>query len=190
MGDFMAGDKKDSVEDIRESNGRFAQGNSLWKLAENAGKPRLFATPEDLWKAAVKYFQWAEDNPLVEEKIFHSQGEITKDTVTHPRTFTLAGFYVHANITEASWYDYKRRPEYSWVIERIQKAMFEQKFSGAASGFFNATIIARDLGLKEQQEIDQNVKSDVTVKADVKQITAEMDAKTATELYQDMMKGD
>ena len=54
--------------------------------------------------------------------------------------------------------DYK---DFSQVITRIGKIIYDQKFSGAASGFFNANIIARDLGLADKKEIDADVKQEI-----------------------------
>jgi hypothetical protein len=51
--------------------------------------------------------------------------------------------------------EYKTNPEYkdfSQVITRIEKIIYNQKFTGAASGFLNPNIIARDLGLTDKVE--------------------------------------
>ena len=55
---------------------QFQKGNQFWKMRETHGRNPIFETPEQLWVAACEYFQWVEDNPLYEEKIFHSQGLI------------------------------------------------------------------------------------------------------------------
>jgi len=160
----MAEEQKPAIKEERENDGRFAIGNGLWRIAVERGtigKKRIFPTPKDMLNAACDYFKWADENPLIEEKVFHAQGEITKSSVTHPRPYTLSGFYVHTGINEQSWYDYKKRPEYSEVMKFIQDIMFEQKFSGASTGFFNANLIARDLQIKENQSIDQNIKADI-----------------------------
>lgn len=41
---------------------------------------------------------------------------------------------------------------YLVVIARIEDIVYNQKFSGAASGFLNPNIIARDLGLADKTE--------------------------------------
>jgi len=58
-----------------------------------------------------------------------------------------------------------RRPQYIrenkedflTVITRIEEIIYEQKFTGSASGFFNANIIARDLGLADKKEVDNKL---------------------------------
>jgi hypothetical protein len=66
-----------------------SKGNQFWKMRETHGRNPIFETPEQLWVAACEYFQWVENNPLLEEKIFHAQGIITKDTVTKMRAMTI-----------------------------------------------------------------------------------------------------
>ena len=56
---------------------QFQTGNQFWKMRETHGRNPIFETPEQLWVAACEYFQWVENNPLLEEKIFHAQGIIT-----------------------------------------------------------------------------------------------------------------
>jgi hypothetical protein len=69
------------------------------------------------------------------------------------RAFTWDGLELYLDIY--SLRDYKTKPEYkdfSQVITRIEKIIFNQKFTGAASGFLNPNIIARDLGLTDKVE--------------------------------------
>jgi hypothetical protein len=51
------------------------------------------------------------------------------------------------------------------IITRIKEIIYNQKFSGAAAGFFNANIIARDLGLSDK------VNNEHSGEVSVKQIT-------------------
>jgi hypothetical protein len=44
--------------------------------------------------------------------------------------------------------------DFSKVITRIRETIYEQKFTGAASGFLNPNIIARDLGLADKVHQD------------------------------------
>jgi hypothetical protein len=57
--------------------------------------------------------------------------------------------------------DYKKNPDYkgfSQVITKIEKVIYNQKFTGAAAGFLNPNIIARDLGLAEKKEVNKVIK--------------------------------
>ena len=123
---------------------------SLWQIAaRSVGRPQRYASPDDMWKDALAYFRWAEENPLYEEKAFAFQGVVTKESLCKLRAFTLDGFLLHSGLAETTWYDYKKKPEFSWVISLIDKSIREQKFTGAAADLLNPNIIARDLGLKD-----------------------------------------
>ena len=43
---------------------------------------------------------------------------------------------------------------YLEVTTRIRQIVYNQKFEGAASGFLNPNIIARDLGMVDKQELE------------------------------------
>lgn len=122
------------------------------KFDNKGGRPPAFKTPEDMLSKALEYFQWCEDNPLPETKVFNSQGEIISGEVPHMRAMTQAGLCIFLNIGVSSWHDYKKKPKFSEVTSMIEQIMFEQKFTGAASGMLKENIIARDLGLAEKQE--------------------------------------
>jgi len=128
-------------------------GNQFWKLAENAGRPATFETPEDLLKGACEYFQWAEDNPLQEEKIFHNSGEITRGTISKMRAMTLDGLCVFLGISDTTYYNHRdKSDEFLEVTKKIGQIMRTQKFTGAAADLLNPNIIARDLGLADRSE--------------------------------------
>ena len=64
--------------------------------------------------------------------------------------FALAcGFSCYAKLSE-----YKTKSkDFGDVFTRIEEAIRLQKFEGASSGFFNHNIIARDLGLMNQEQM-------------------------------------
>lgn len=128
----------------------------LWEIgASRLGKPPCFNSPEEMLKRAIEYFKWCEDNPLGEHKIFAQQGAIVDGEVKHRRPYTQAGLCVYLGISEDTWRNYRdKKPEYFEVTKLITDAMYDQKFSGASAGIFNANIIARDLGLKDKIETD------------------------------------
>lgn len=127
----------------------FEPGNQLWKLGE-PGRKRIFETPEQVWEQCKGYFQWIEDNPLREDKLFCHQGTIVRDSVNKMRAMTIAGLCLYLDIDETTWRDYRANPVFSPICARVERVIYEQKFSGAAADLFNANIIARDLGLKDE----------------------------------------
>jgi hypothetical protein len=126
--------------------------NQFWRARSSHGRKLLFESPEKLWEACCEYFEWVEDNPLSEEKLFASQGEITRVQASKMRAMTLAGLSTFLGIGEQTWRDYRVRKDFSEVISKVESIIWDQKFSGAAAGILNANIIARDLGLSEKTE--------------------------------------
>ena len=137
-------------------------GNQFWKLRSKHGRDKLFATPELLWEAACEYFQWCDDNPLTEQKLFSFQGAIVEGTNPLMRAYTLKGLCLYLDCNEAYFRVFKSQlPDgevgFNTVIARIEDTIYNQKFSGAAAGLLNANIIARDLGLVDK--VENEVKS-------------------------------
>jgi hypothetical protein len=150
-------------------------GNQFWKLRSKHGRDRLFQTADLLWEAACEYFQWCDENPFhkAEAKIvnigdYQSQVEIVKLPVMRPYTLQGLCSYLDCNVDYFSHFettirenkDENKAAEYEdfrRVLTRIREVIYNQKYSGAASGFFNANIIARDLGLADKKEVDKKV---------------------------------
>lgn len=144
----------------------FKPGNKLWQLRENMGKPRSYKNAAELWNACVAYFEWCEDNPILEMKAFVSRGTVKTKQIPLMRAMTKDGLFVHIGISPNTWENYKEwdgwnkeRTKYSEiddylsVITIVEKIIREQKFTGAASGMLNARIISQDLGLIQKQEV-------------------------------------
>lgn len=151
-------------EPQRNEEGKFVKGNSVWRAAlekygkeKMGGRPRVFETPDDMVNMAIEYFEWCDDNPLPEQKVFHSQGVITKTTYYHPRPYNFSGLFSYCNISNSSWVDYKNRSEFSKAVEFITESIKDQKLSGGLAGYYNANLVARDLGLRDAQDVDQKV---------------------------------
>lgn len=140
------------------------KGNEFWKLRSKHGCDKLFASPELLWEAACEYFQWCIDNPLIE--VDYKGKDAKKVRVPKMRPFTLGGLalYCHAHTLYFTQFkdDLKKKDDktsraFYEVVTRIYDTIYQQKFEGAAAGFLNPNIIARDLGLVEKTESKANV---------------------------------
>lgn len=129
----------------------------LWEQIR-PGQPPAFKSPDEMWDKALEYFKWCENNAIEEGKVFNNQGEIIPAQVPHMRAMTQAGLCAFLNISISSWHNYKNRAEFLEITSLIESVMFEQKFSGAAAGVLNASIIARDLGLVDKSQQDLAVK--------------------------------
>lgn len=143
-------------------------GNQFWKLRSKHGRDKLFSSPELLWEACCEYFEWCDANPFMACEQSRTRAskkdlEVTENGITNidtglielpkMRPYTWEGLELYLDIDSLRWY--KTSPDYKdflQVVTRIEKIIYSQKFSGAASGFFNPNIIARDLGLVDKKE--------------------------------------
>lgn len=129
------------------------KGNTYWEFAHTTGRPKKH-TPDSVWKLAVEYFDWCEKNPWKEEKPF---GTGFVAIVNKSRPYTEIGFRLFAGISNGTWENYSSGKEgyedFLEVTTRIKEIVYTQKFEGAATGFFNPNIIARDLGLSDKKEL-------------------------------------
>ncbi|HBV2907688.1 DNA-packaging protein [Citrobacter freundii] len=130
------------------------KGNRFWEARSSHGRNPKFESPEVLWSACCEYFQWVEDHPLWEMKAFSYQGEVTQEPIAKMRAMTLGGMIIFLDITRQTWATYKAREDFLTVTTRAEEIIYDQKFSGAAADLLNANIIARDLGLKEQSQVE------------------------------------
>ncbi|OJB95786.1 DNA-packaging protein [Yersinia ruckeri] len=130
------------------------KGNRFWEARSTHGRNPKFESPDVLWEACCEYFTWVEENPLWEMKAFAYQGEVTQEPIAKMRAMTLIGLCLFLDITDETWRTYRVREDLSGVVSRAEKVIYDQKFSGAAADLLNANIIARDLGLKEQSQVE------------------------------------
>lgn len=141
---------------------KFDMGNQLYKRRSKHGRDILFSTHIILWEAACEYFTMVDENPLYEIKpIVVSMGRhgsrIEMQQIPKKRPYTLNGLFNYLDVNRNYFLDFKNSKSYtrdfSIVIERIERTIYDQKFDGAASGFFNANIIAYDLGLVKKVDV-------------------------------------
>ena len=132
----------------------FEAGNQLWQKRGWHGRRKSFDSAQHLWECCVEYFDWCTGQVIQEEKAFHFQGVIVKDKVEKMRAMTQAGLCVFIGIHEDTWRTYKdEEHDFSEVASYVDKIIYEQKLTGAAAGVLNASIISRELGLADKQEI-------------------------------------
>lgn len=126
------------------------KGNQFWKLRSFHGRKPIFEKPEQLWNAAVEYFDWVEANPLMSSKVVSCNGFPTVVEVPKMRAMTVEGLCLFLDISQSQLLLWKKeREDFTQVIIRIMDVIREQKFTGASADLLNANIIARDLGLKD-----------------------------------------
>jgi hypothetical protein len=129
-------------------------GNRFWEQRSSHGRKPIFTTPDDLWSAAVEYFQWAEDNPLYEAKAFAYQGDVKVEKLPKMRAMTITGLCIFLDVSKRTWDAYREQEDFLLVATRVEDVIRTQKFEGASADLLNANIIARDLGLADKSELD------------------------------------
>lgn len=134
-------------------------GNQFWKLRSKHGRDKLFETPKLLLDAACEYFEWCENNPLIE--VDYRGKDMERVELPKMRAFTMHGLCSYLDCNTAYFRTFKAQlqekdKDFNTVITRIEEIVYNQKFTGAAAGFLNANIIARDLGLRDVSTISVN----------------------------------
>lgn len=127
----------------------------FWEAKSTFGRNPTFKTPEDLANACLQYFVWVEDHPFYEFKVVGtSYGETITENIPKKRPMTQASLCLFLDISQVSWLNYRdKSPDFLRVVEMAMDVIKEQKFSGAAAGFFNTNIICRDLGLVDKKDV-------------------------------------
>lgn len=127
-------------------------GNKFWLARSSHGRAPKFKKPDDLMNACMEYFEWVNANPLYEDRIVSFQGMTTHEPVAKMRAMTIGGLCLFLDISRVCWMDYSRKKDFSKITQKVEDAIREQKFIGAAADLLNANIISRDLGLADRQE--------------------------------------
>jgi hypothetical protein len=143
------------------------KGNQFWKLRSKHGRDKLFKTPKLMLEAAYEYFKWCDENPLIEIDFMNSKSGPVKIEKPKMRAYTMHGLCIYLDVNtiyfnrfeeERSKEETREALDFCKVITHVKEIIYNQKFSGAAAGFLNANIIARDLGLKDHSDITSNDK--------------------------------
>lgn len=124
----------------------------------NVGRPRIFKTPEDLYKKFLEYKKYAKENKIEIAIPNHKTGSSTIIEQEPPLTWSGFESYLFEKDICKDAHHYRentdgRYEEFRGIIRAIGEIMYTDKFNGAAVNKYNANIIARDLGLADKKEI-------------------------------------
>lgn len=126
-------------------------GNEFWKLRSKHGRELLFSSPTVLWEACCEYFEATSQRKWIKKDwVGKDAMEVERET---DAPFTLTGLYIFLDISAQTWKDYRGREDFIEVVARVENIIYTQKFEGAAVGAYNANIIARDLGLRDNMDV-------------------------------------
>lgn len=128
------------------------------RLFDNLKGRKARYSPDDLAEEFKKYIADLEENQIEVETNYRYQASNDerrqqRRTQRFARPPKILDFVTRwLGMTHQWWYTLphgKRGADYEAVIERINQYCYDTKFDGAVVGLYNANIIARDLGLKE-----------------------------------------
>ncbi len=135
------------------------KNNQFWKQRAKHGRDKIFKTPNALWEAACEYFEWCDKNPLIE--IDFKGGKAKKVEYPKMRAYTIRDMCRFLGVNEQYINEFeeglkdkkdKKSKDFSQIVTCIRDVIYTQKFQGAAAGFLNPNIIARELGLADKKE--------------------------------------
>lgn len=128
-------------------------GNEYYKIRSKDGRQKEYETVEELVEEINGYFEYSLTNPHYAQVSYHFQGCVTKDTEEKMRAFSIEGLCVYLEISRDTFIRYGKNKDFCEVITRTREIIEMQQFEGAVSGFLNANLIARKLGLTEKTEV-------------------------------------
>lgn len=125
----------------------------VWARRTRFSARRLYENPKDLMAACIEYFDFIEENPLVEEKCGFHEGVAVYGETKKMRAMTPGGLATFLGVTLETLKKWKKNEaDLKPVLEWAEQIIYEQKFTGAAAGLLNSVIISRDLGLSDKVE--------------------------------------
>jgi hypothetical protein len=144
----------------RNAKGQFLPGNRFWAARSSAGPAPLFASSEDLWGACVEYFEWAAANPLYEDSLVTFQGSARHEPMARMQAMTIRGLCLFLDIEDRTWELWRKdRPDLAQALRRAEAVIYHQKFSGAAAGLLNPSIVARELALVDRTDLTATIET-------------------------------
>lgn len=151
----------------------------------SVGRPAFYQNSEELGHACEEYFAWVDANPWrAEKKQFAAKREMWATTDEKKKVpYTQIGLCCYLGISQDTWKIYEKQDHLKQTVAWAEKQIARNKFDGAASGFYNHSIIARDLGLADKQEITG------AGGGPIEKITSEMTAAEAAERYAKTREG-
>lgn len=118
------------------------QGNQFWMLRSSHGANPKFETPELLWEACQEYFASRDDMTWNKQKL----------------PFTVVSLCMFLDISNETWTKWRDKDhDLSEIVKKVDEIIKEQKLTGAMVGAYNSSIIARDIGLADKQDVTANV---------------------------------
>lgn len=135
-------------------------GNQFWKMRSKHGRDRIFTEPNILLDAAYEYFKYQSDRAWLKKEAVKG-GEFTGQIIDVPiaSPFSLEGLCLFLGVHTKYLIEFEKglKPndveidkDFSNIVTHIREVIYLQKSEGAIVGAYNASIIAKQLGLTEK----------------------------------------
>jgi len=128
------------------------------------GIKKYIESPEQLWQFFIDYVEHERLNPMRKTEYIGQHAIRVEIELETPITFEgfecyLFKMHIISDLGDYSSNKGDRYSEFATIIKQIKSFCFTNNFKGASVGLFNASLIARKLGLTEKSE----VKLDATI---------------------------
>lgn len=111
----------------------------------------LFSDGAELREACLQYFEWVDENPLYEEKVFNNSYGTERAEVAKMRVMTVRGLCLFLGVSHACWYDkWMKDDRYKEVCGWAEDVILQYKVEGAAAGLLTPSFIGKEIGLVDQ----------------------------------------
>jgi len=117
----------------------FKKENEYYKLVTHTGRPKRYATPEDLWEAAIGYFTWCSTTPVITYR--HRHGKFI--TIFKNREMSLKELHKWLGICNLNYY--KKLPLFTRKVHRIQNVIAQYNYVHAAVGLLKGRSVGHAL---------------------------------------------
>lgn len=130
-------------------------------VCSRGGAPLKFKTPADLYNTFEKYKKWAENNPWLKQEFIRTgskAGNIIE--LKNARALTEWEFAAFCGLSYQGLRNYGEREDHKQFFDtyhRIKNEMSAFRVSGGLCDAFNANLVARIDGIKEQSAVEHDI---------------------------------
>jgi len=139
------------------------KGNSFWQLRSKHGRDAIFTDPNTLLEACTEYFKATDGRKWFKREAIKGgemAGQLIAIPIETPYSLTGLCIFLDVNTDYLTQFEnsetYKNNKDFSRVITYVRDIIDTQQFEGATVGAFNANIIARKLGLTDNQKVENS----------------------------------
>ncbi|MGN6637919.1 MAG: terminase small subunit [Mucilaginibacter sp.] len=152
--------------------------NKFWMKRSKHGRDKIFASPEILLNACYEYFEYQSNQAWYKQEAIKggdNAGLLIPVPTSSP--FSIEGLCIFLGVHSKYLNEFENNlkpkekeidKDFSNIITHVREVIYTQKAEGATVGAYNASIIARQLGLSDKQEITgkdgEAIKSELVVK--------------------------